>query len=62
MKEKDELVMGGFYTIKKLYEEAKKDGKEDYVVRPIEYWENGTYRGATHTHYDDDEKTVLVIG
>ena len=62
MKETDELVMGGFYTIKKLYEEAKKDGKEDYVVRPIEYWENGTYRGTTHTHYDDDDKAVFVIG
>ena len=58
----NELVMGGFYTIKKLYEEAKKHGKEDYVIVPIQYWENGTYRGTTHTHYDDDEKTVLVIG
>lgn len=58
----DDIVAGGFYTIKKLYEEAKEAGKDDYVVRPIEYWENGTFRGTTHTHYDDDNKTVLVIG
>ena len=58
----DELVMGGFYTIEKLYEEAKKEGKEKYVIVPIQYWENGVYRGTTHTHYDDDNKEVMVIG
>ena len=62
VEENRNLKESGFLTVKDVYEQAKKEGKENYVIAPFQLGGEGKYDGAYGMQFDDENKIIYVFG